>query len=179
MQPVQFFSPELLSQAQNIKIAFFDVDGVLTDGSLYYSSTGEIVKQFNSLDGHGLKLLQQGGIIPAVITGRDSPALRKRLFDLGIHHAKFSTENKVNAAKSILSALTLTFSDAACMGDDWPDLTLMRSCHVCCAPNNAHIEVRHAAHFVTPQSGGAGAARQWCDALLAAAGRYGQLLGSS
>ena len=88
------FPPELLLQAQGIRIAFFDVDGVLTDGGLYFSEKGETLKRFNTLDGHGLKLLQRAGITPAVITGRDSKPLRVRLAALGITHAHFGTEDK-------------------------------------------------------------------------------------
>jgi 3-deoxy-D-manno-octulosonate 8-phosphate phosphatase (KDO 8-P phosphatase) len=95
------FPPELLLKAQNIKVAFFDVDGVLTDGGLYMSEQGETLKRFNTLDGHGLKLLQQAGITPAVITGRDSPALRTRLAALGITHAHYGTEDKQPAAEAM------------------------------------------------------------------------------
>ena len=126
--PVLQFPPELLLRAQGVRIAFFDVDGVLTDGGLYFSESGETLKRFNTLDGHGLKLLQKAGITPAVITGRDSAPLRVRLKALGVEHAVFGTE------------------------------------------------VRHAAHFVTQARGGDGAARELCDLLLVASGRYAALL---
>ncbi|MGC7990900.1 KdsC family phosphatase, partial [Salmonella enterica] len=83
-------------------MAFFDVDGVLTDGGLYFSETGEALKRFHTLDGHGLKLLRAAGITPAIITGRDSAALRMRLQALGITHARFGTEDKRPAAEAIL-----------------------------------------------------------------------------
>ena len=86
MLPALNFSPELLLRGQGIRVVFFDVDGVLTDGGLYFTEQGETIKRFNSLDGHGLKLLQRVGIIPAVITGRDSKPLRLRLAALGIEH---------------------------------------------------------------------------------------------
>ena len=105
MVPTLNFAPELLLQAQGVRVAFFDVDGVLTDGGLYLSEQGETLKRFNTLDGHGLKLLHQAGITPAVITGRDSPALRVRLQALGITHAHFGTEDKRPAAEAILQAL--------------------------------------------------------------------------
>ena len=98
MKPVIQFEPALLLKAQDVKVAFFDVDGVLTDGSLLYSETGETIKRFNTLDGHGLKLLQQAGVIPVVITGRDSLPLRARLTALGIVHTYFGTETKLPAA---------------------------------------------------------------------------------
>ena len=93
--PVLNYPPELLLQAQNIRVVFFDVDGVLTDGGLYFNAEGESLKRFSVLDGQGLKLLQQAGITPVVITGRDSAPLRLRMKALGIAHAKFGTEDKL------------------------------------------------------------------------------------
>ena len=91
--PALNFEPELLLRAQNIRVVFLDVDGVLTDGALYIDAGGEQLKRFNSLDGHGLKLLRQSGIEVAVITGRDSPALRTRMAELGIVHAHYKVED--------------------------------------------------------------------------------------
>ena len=178
MKPMLTFAPELLLKAQGIKVAFFDVDGVLTDGGLYLSEQGETLKRFNTLDGHGLKMLQQAGITPAVITGRDSLPLRHRLTALGITHAHFGTEDKRPAAEATLKALGLDWTQAAAMGDDWPDLPLMRSAAFSCAPANAHAEVKAIAHHVTTAYGGQGAARECCDVLLVASGRYAQLLGA-
>lgn len=176
LTPALNFAPELLLKAQGIQVAFFDVDGVLTDGGLYMSEQGETLKRFNTLDGHGLKLLQKAGITPAVITGRDSPALRARLQALGIVHAHFGTEDKRPAAETTLKALSLDWSQAAAMGDDWPDLPVMRRAALSCAPANAHAEVLAVAHYVTAASGGQGAARAFCDLLLVASGRYSALL---
>jgi 3-deoxy-D-manno-octulosonate 8-phosphate phosphatase (KDO 8-P phosphatase) len=176
MKPTLSFAPELLLKAQGIKIAFFDVDGVLTDGGLYLSEQGETLKRFNTLDGHGLKLLQQAGITPAVITGRDSLPLRARLAALGITHAHFGTEDKRPAAEVTLKALGLAWGQAAAIGDDWPDLSLMQRSAFSCAPINAHAEVKAMAHHVTTAHGGHGAAREFCDVLLVASGRYAQLL---
>lgn len=174
--PALQIAPELLLRAQDVRIAFFDVDGVLTDGSLYFSESGETLKRFNTLDGHGLKLLQKAGIIPAVITGRDSAPLRVRLKALGVEHAIFGTEDKRPAAEQILQTLGLTWAQAAAMGDDWPDLPVMRRSAFACAPANAQVEVRQSAHFVTKARGGDGAARELCDLLLVATGRYASLL---
>jgi 3-deoxy-D-manno-octulosonate 8-phosphate phosphatase (KDO 8-P phosphatase) len=176
LQPALNFSPELLLCAQGVKVVFFDVDGVLTDGGLYMSEAGETLKRFNILDGMGLKLLQKAGITPAVITGRDSLALRARLQALGIAHAHFGTENKRPAAEVTLQALGLDWSAAAAMGDDWPDLPVLRRVALSCAPANAHAEVRAQARFVTQARGGHGAARELCDLLLVASGRYASLL---
>ncbi len=174
--PALDFAPELLLRAQGIRVAFFDVDGVLTDGGLYISEAGETLKRFNSLDGHGLKLLQRAGITPAVITGRDSPALRTRLRALGITHVHYGTEDKRPAAEQTLQALGLDWSQAAVIGDDWPDLPVMQRCAFACAPAQAHAEARARAHHVTTAAGGSGAAREFCDLLLVASGRYAELL---
>jgi 3-deoxy-D-manno-octulosonate 8-phosphate phosphatase (KDO 8-P phosphatase) len=171
------FSPELLLRAQGIRIAFFDVDGVLTDGSLYFSHEGETLKRFHTLDGHGLKLLQQAGIVVAVISGRDSPALRRRLDALGITHMRLGTEDKRPAAESFLGELNLEWSQAAAIGDDWPDLALLRRVAFAAAPPAAHAEVLAHAHHVTHAPGGQGAAREFCDLLLQASGHYAAFLG--
>ncbi len=176
LRPALVFAPELLLRAQGVRVAFFDVDGVLTDGGLYIGESGESLKRFNTLDGHGLKLLQRAGITPAVITGRDSPALRMRLQALGIRHVHYGTEDKRPAAELTLQALGLDWSQAAAIGDDWPDLPVLRRCALACAPANAHAEVLACAHHVTELPGGAGAARAFCDLLLVASGRYTDLL---
>ena len=165
-------TPDLLARAQRVKVVFLDVDGVLTDGGLLYSEAGETLKRFNTLDGHGLKMLQKAGITPVVITGRDSAPLRKRLEALGITHAHFGTEDKRPAAQSTLDALGLDWSQAAAMGDDWPDLPMMTRAALACAPANAHAEVLARAHFVSRLHGGHGAVREVCDLLLTATGSY-------
>ncbi|MBP6719787.1 MAG: HAD hydrolase family protein [Rhodoferax sp.] len=174
--PALNFSPELLLKAQGVRVAFFDVDGVLTDGGLYFSESGETLKRFNTLDGQGLKMLQKVGITPAVITGRDSEPLRVRLAALGITHVHYGTEDKRPAAEETLQALGLTWSQAAAMGDDWPDLPMLCRSAMACAPLNAHAEVKAAAHYVTSARGGDGAAREFCDLLVVATGQYVNLL---
>lgn len=176
MTPALRFPPELLLKAQGIRVVFFDVDGVLTDGGLYYSETGETIKRFHTLDGHGLKLLQRAGIIAAVITGRDSKPLRLRLTSLGVKHVHYGTEEKRPAAEKTLRTLGLNWSQAAAMGDDWPDLAMMQRCALACAPHNAHLEVKAISHHVTKERGGHGAVRELCDLLLVASGKYAGLL---
>ena len=183
MHPALSFPPETLLLAQGkgmagigMKAAIFDVDGVLTDGSLYISEHGETVKAFCALDGHGLKLLKQGGITPMVITGRDSLAVRRRVDDLGLQHAVYGAHDKAAAAEELLAALGLGWFEVAAIGDDWPDLPLLTRAAFACAPANAHAEVKAVAHHVTKATGGHGAAREFCDLLLMAAGRYGTLL---
>lgn len=176
VSPAVRFAPELLLQAQAIRVVFLDVDGVLTDGGLYFTEHGEAIKRFNTLDGHGIKLLQKAGIVPAVVTGRDSAPLRLRLQQLGVQHAVYGTEDKVPAAQAILDELGLTWGQAAMMGDDWPDLPVMQRCAFACAPSNAHAENLAIADFVTDVAAGQGAVRQLCDLLLIASGRYSALL---
>lgn len=179
MTPALIFPADLLLKAQGVRVAFFDVDGVLTDGGLYFSEAGESLKRFNTLDGHGLKLLQRAGITPVIITGRDSQPLRVRLAALGITHAHFGTEDKRPAAEQSLAQLGLGWHQAAAMGDDWPDLAVMTRCAFACAPINAHAEVKACAHHITAAAGGAGAAREFCDVLLLASGKYASLLAQS
>jgi len=176
MPPAIHFDAVLLLKAQGIRVAFFDVDGVLTDGGLLFSESGETLKRFNTLDGHGLKMIQKIGITPVVITGRDSKPLRARLAALGITHAHFGTEDKLPAAEQTLEKLGLGWEVAAAMGDDWPDLPVMQRSAFTCAPVNAHVEVLARAQHVTKARGGEGAAREFCDVLMVASGRYVDLL---
>jgi 3-deoxy-D-manno-octulosonate 8-phosphate phosphatase (KDO 8-P phosphatase) len=176
--PALGFAPELLLAARGggIAAAIFDVDGVLTDGRVYIGESGETFKAFSTLDGHGLKLLAQGGIVPIVVTGRDSAAVRRRVAELGIAHAAYGAVDKMAASEALLETLGLAWSSVAVMGDDWPDLPLMRRAAFACAPPGAHIEARAVAGYVTSARGGFGAAREFCDLLLVAAGRYAELL---
>lgn len=170
------FPPALLLQAQDVRILFLDVDGVLTDGGLLFSEQGETLKRFNTLDGLGIKLLQKAGITTAVVTGRDSAPLRLRLQQLGVTHVRYGTEDKLPAAQAILDTLGLQWSQAAAMGDDWPDLPVMCRSALACAPANAHAECLAVASYVTPMPGGQGAVRAVCDLLLTATGAYRRLL---
>ncbi len=174
--PALAFAPELLLRAQGIRVAFFDVDGVLTDGGLYISAEGETLKRFHTLDGQGLKLLARAGIVPCVISGRDSAPLRLRLQALGVQHLRLGTEDKRPAAEALLAELGLDWSQAAAMGDDWPDLPVMQRAAFACAPPQAHAEVLAVAHHVTQAAAGAGAGREFCDLLLVAGGHYRRLL---
>jgi 3-deoxy-D-manno-octulosonate 8-phosphate phosphatase (KDO 8-P phosphatase) len=176
LKPALNFPPQLLLKAQGIKAAIFDVDGVLTDGRIYIGEQGESFKAFSTLDGHGLKLLDRGGITPVVITGRDSPAVRRRVADLGQQHAFYGVHDKHAAGLAVLAGLGITWREMAVIGDDWPDLPLMQHAAFACAPANAHAEVLAVADHVTHAAGGHGAAREFCDLLLVAAGRYAELL---
>ena len=178
--PALNFEPELLLRAQGrgpaVRAAIFDVDGVLTDGQLFFSEQGEVLKAFNVLDGHGLKSLLEVGILPLVITGRDSPAVRRRVGDLGLPHAVYGAGDKLAAADALLAQLGIEWPDVAVIGDDWPDLPLFAHAAFAVAPPNAHAEVLARAHHVTRLGGGRGAAREFCDLLLVASGHYADLL---
>ncbi|MBQ1767031.1 MAG: HAD hydrolase family protein [Aquincola sp.] len=180
LQPALRFAPELLLKAQGsglgMKAAVFDVDGVLTDGRLYIAESGEQFKAFHSLDGHGLKLLAQAGIVPIICTGRDSPAVRRRVADLGLQHAHYGVKDKLAVVQQAIDALGVDWADLAVIGDDWPDLPLLVRAGLACAPANAHAEVKAVAHHVSPLQGGEGAARELCDLLLIASGAYARLL---
>ena len=166
----------LLAKASAVRVLLLDVDGVLTDGGLFFATEGESLKRFNTLDGHGLKMLQQAGITPAVVTGRGSAALRTRLAALGVVHARYDIDDKAPAAQSILDTLGLGWDQAAAMGDDWPDLPMMGRSLIRFAPPNAHREVLARAHVITHAAGGQGAVREVCDLLLQAGGHYQRLL---
>lgn len=176
MAPMLTWPPELLLQAQGVRVAFFDVDGVLTDGGLYYGAEGEALKRFHTLDGHGLKLLARAGITVAIISGRDGPALRCRLRELGLTHVHLGVGDKRAVAEHILATAQGSWDTAAAMGDDWPDLPLLTRAHFACTPPGAHAEARAHAHYVTQAAAGQGAAREFCDLLLVASGRYRALL---
>lgn len=180
MTPALSFPPAVLLRAQGaalgVRAAIVDVDGVMTDGRLFIGEAGEVFKAFHVLDGHGLKLLASAGIEPIVITGRDSPGVRRRVADLGLAHAVYGAADKLQAALALLATLDLSWSEVAVIGDDWPDLPLLRRCAFACAPPQAHAEVRAIVHHVTDAPGGAGAVREFCDLLLMASGRYAALL---
>jgi 3-deoxy-D-manno-octulosonate 8-phosphate phosphatase (KDO 8-P phosphatase) len=170
--PAVSFAPELLLRAQEIRLVIFDVDGVLTDGGLYFSEAHESLKRFSVLDGQGFKLLQRAGIAIAIITGRDSAALRTCMKALQVRHALYGVEDKLPAAEQLLAQLGLTWQQVAVMGNDWPDLALLARAQLACAPPHAHAENRALAHHMTQAAGGHGAARELCDVILMAQGHY-------
>ncbi len=170
------FKTEALLKAQPIKVVFFDIDGVMTDGRLIYSEKEETLKQFNVLDGQGIKWLEHVGIIPVVISGRTGKHVERRLRDLGISRIYLGVDKKLTVASQALIDLTLDWSYAAVMGDDWADLEMIMKAEFSCAPPNAHAEVLSRVSYVTKQKGGEGAVRELCDLLLTAKGKYQSLL---
>jgi len=152
----------------NIRLLALDVDGVLTDGRLYYDATGEVLKVFHVRDGFGIKALQQAGIRVAVISGRASPALTRRCEELGIvEHAQGVTDKDL-ALSALCAQLQVPLKACAYVGDDLPDVPALRQVGFAVAVADAHPEVRRVAHRCTRLPGGAGAVREVCEWLLAA-----------
>ncbi len=169
--------PQALERAQEVKLLVLDVDGVLTDGSLFISPDGvEYLKVFNSLDGHGIKLLRSSGVEIAIITGRNSPMVKMRAQALGIEHLYMGVDEKATALKELLNKLDLHPSNCAAIGDDWPDLSILTKVRLALAPANAHHEVKAVSHYICNLSGGQGAVREVCDLILSAQGHYQRLL---
>jgi len=143
-----------------------DVDGVLTDGRLHFGPEGEMLKVFHVRDGHGIKQLSRAGVTVALISGRNSPMVIARARELGIEHVVQGVEDKVTAFERLCATLQLAPASTACVGDDLPDVPLMRRVALAFAVRDAHPEARRAAHIVTELPGGAGAVREVCDYLL-------------
>lgn len=165
-------SAETRNKAANIKLALFDVDGVLTDGSLRYSSNGEQIKVFNALDGHGLKMLQQAGIAVGVISARNSDALQARLNDLGIKHCHLGINNKLSVFESLIADLQIKPEQCSFAGDDVIDMPVMNQCGLKFSVHNGHFIVKDIADWVTPMVGGSGAVRAICDVILYSQDKY-------
>jgi len=146
-----------------IKLLALDVDGVLTDGTLLYTAAGEEVKAFHAQDGLGMKLLTKLGVELAVISGRKSAPLERRLDDLGIYHRRLKCADKVSALVDICDDLEITLSEVAFMGDDLIDLSAMEASGYSIAPENAVESVKEIADHVTTRSGGQGAVREACE----------------
>ncbi len=159
-------------RAKNIKLIIFDVDGVLTDGGLYFSDEGIELKRFNSLDGLGIKLLRQSGVEPAIISARNTPNVAHRMKNLGIKHFYQGQSDKKNAYQELLDKLSLTSDEVAYVGDDIIDLPVMRQIGLPIAVANAHDLVKDNACIVTDKLGGHGAVREVCDFILKAQNNY-------
>lgn len=177
VRPRVGFEPEVLLRAQPVRVLLLDVDGVLTPGDLLVGADGEQLKRFGTLDGHGLKLLGTCGVRPVVVSGRDSPALRARLRELGLlDQALLGRSEKLAGAQALLRELGLAWEQAAVIGDDWPDLPLLVRARLAACPPQAHPEVLARVHYRTRASAGQGAVRELCDLLLCAQGAYAGLL---
>ncbi len=162
--------------AKNISLLLLDVDGVLTDGTLFYSGVAEESKGFNTLDGFGLRLLRDAGIAVGLITARSSGAVQRRAEELNMEYVYTDCRDKVRVYKEILAQGGYQPEQAAYMGDDWLDLTVLSRVGCSFAPANAVAEVRQRVDYVTEKSGGHGAVREACELILEARGEYAALL---
>jgi 3-deoxy-D-manno-octulosonate 8-phosphate phosphatase (KDO 8-P phosphatase) len=160
----------LLSRSKLIRLFAFDVDGVMTDGGLYYTDSGEEFKRFNSLDGHGIKMLKASGVEVAIITGRTSKCVTARARNLGIQHVYQGVENKLEAMVDLLDKLQLKRDDAAYMGDDVVDLCVMRQVGLSVSVPDSPQIVRENSAYVTQRRGGHGAVREACELIMSAQG---------
>jgi 3-deoxy-D-manno-octulosonate 8-phosphate phosphatase (KDO 8-P phosphatase) len=155
-----------------IELLMLDVDGVLTDGRLYFSPRGEQLKVFHVRDGHGIKLLMQSGVEIAVVSGRRSAAVSARMRELGVRRVVQACRDKVAALAGIARTLGIDPLASACLVDDTPDLPLMSAVGFAAAVSDAHPLVRSAAHWISASPGGTGAVRELCDAILRARARH-------
>lgn len=169
-------TPELYSRANRIKLLLLDVDGVLTDGRLYFSNQGDEFKTFSTLDGHGIKMLQKSGVKVGIITGRTSNLVAKRANDLGISILIQGREDKWDALQEILSEHSVDLEEIAFMGDDWPDLSVMCRVGLALTPANGHHSVVERSHWQSQARGGEGAVREACDMLMKAQNTFDAIL---
>ncbi len=158
----------LRARLANIQLMVFDVDGVLTDGSLWYGEQGEIFKRFNSLDGHGLKMLAVSGIKVALVTGREGPIVDRRAAELGLGDVMQNVRDKGAALNSLAERHHLSLEQIGFMGDDLIDLPALQRAGFAASVPEAPAYVAQAAHWVSTRGGGRGAARECCDLILAA-----------
>ncbi len=161
---------DIIEKAKNIKLVIFDIDGVMTDGSLFFGDNGEEYKAFNSFDGHGLRMLQECGVKVAIITGRKSNVVTHRMADLGITLLYQGYRDKTPAFETLLEEVNLSTSQIAYVGDDVVDLPIMSRLDFAIAVQNAHPFVKQHAHWTTERCGGHGAVRDVCEFILEAKG---------
>ena len=164
--------PKVLSLASKVKLLLFDVDGVLTDGRLVIGDDGQEYKAFNSLDGHGIKMLQRNGVAAGIITGRTSEVVKHRVKDLDIKYVHQGCKEKLPVYRQLIAELKLTPEQTAYVGDDVVDLPIMLQVGLAIAVQSAHPLAKKYAHWVTPSNGGYGAAREACEMILYAQGSY-------
>ena len=161
---------DALERAKRVRLMVFDVDGVLTDGRLWYGPSGEALKVFGTLDGQGIKLLMQSGVAVALLSGRSFPAIQVRAAELGVAHVLQGIDDKLAAFEALCARLGIPEGKAGFMGDDLIDLPVLRRCGFACAPPGAHELVRNRVQYVAQAPAGAGAAREVCDVLMRSQG---------
>lgn len=167
---------DIIKKAANIKLVIFDVDGVLTDGSLFIGDDGEEYKAFNSKDGHGLRMLQNGGVDIAIITGRVSNVVEHRVKELGIKYVYQGKREKLPAFEELLQQVNLKAEEIAYVGDDVVDLPVMVRVGLAICVQDGHSYVKKHAHWITEHGGGRGAARDVCELILEAHGKLDTML---
>ncbi len=166
----------LSHRARGIKLLVLDVDGVLTDGQLHIDSNGKESQFFSTRDGHGIKELQQFGVEIAIISGRRSAALGKRMSDLGVERVYQGFIKKADIFAELVKECGLKCGQVACMGDDLPDLPMLQQAGFSCAPADAHEFVKKHVHWVSQCRGGHGAVRELCEYILRASSRMDKVL---
>jgi len=166
----------ILEKAKKIKLLILDVDGVLTDGRLFFDGEGNEYKSFHSRDGHGIKLLRQTGVEVAVISGRKSTSVALRMKSLGIEHVYQGHEHKVAAFNEVINKVGITHEQAAYVGDDLLDLPIMLRVGLAIAVNDANFAVKQRADWWTTLAGGQGAVREVCDLIMQAQGNFDEVL---
>ena len=169
------YPADILARAAKVKLACFDVDGTLTDGRLVYDSDGRELKAFHATDGLGLKLLQSVGVTVALVTARRSAVAELRARELGVA-SHTHVHDKLACVRKIADDMGIGMDEVAFMGDDLADLSALMACGLAVAPSNAHAWTRERVHWRTQAHGGAGAARELCDLVLAAQGHVDTLL---
>jgi len=161
-------SSEFIEKLQKIRLLLLDVDGVLSDGKLYFSESGQELKSFHTLDGHGIKMLQKSGVAVGIITGRKSKLVAQRAADLGIQLLTQGREDKFTALQEMLEKHPVNLEHIAFMGDDYPDLTVMTRVGLAFTVPNAVEAVTELAHWQSQRRGGEGAVREACDMIMQA-----------
>jgi 3-deoxy-D-manno-octulosonate 8-phosphate phosphatase (KDO 8-P phosphatase) len=167
---MQFSAPDALDRARRIRLMIFDVDGVLTDGRLWYGPGGEELKAFHSFDGHGMKMLAASGVPCALLSGRRSAAVAARAAELGLAHVLQGIEDKRAEYELLLSRLNLSSGETGFMGDELVDLPVLTRCGLACAPREAPLPVKERVHYVASAAAGYGAAREVCEFVMRAQG---------
>ena len=164
------YSDDIVALAKNIKLVIFDVDGVLTDGGLYFTDDGREIKKFNVKDGMGISMLVQNNVEVAIITGRNSVIVAERMKSLGVNHVYQGRMNKLETYENLKIALNISDQEVAYVGDDIIDLPIMNRCALSAAVADAHDEVKTRARLVLAKRGGMGAGREVCDLIMRAQG---------
>jgi len=163
-----FFPKELEAKLQKIKLAIFDIDGVFTDGHLYYTAQGETIKAFSVLDGHGIKILKRNKIKVAIISGKKTEALLARMKDLQIEDLHCGVDYKLPIYEQLLKKYNLSKDEVCYMGDDIPDYPILKNCGLSVCAKNSHAIILNTCDWVIDIVGGSGAVRQLCDAIIIA-----------